>query len=211
MKIWSTATAQKIGNTLGLEPSRREVIAYGILVTIGNLIGLVLVLVIAYVLGALLTTAALVGVQMLLRPYAGGAHCGSTFSCNLLGCLLIPPLGLGAALLAAGPSGAKLLFLGAALLVAMLGIVMNAPYLTTVKPRAEARRKRLKIRALVLAVLLFAAALCLVFTGHAAWGTGLAAGLIYQGFMLLPPGFFLVKTFDFFVNIIATKLGGELR
>lgn len=153
----------------------------------------------------------MVGALLLLRPSAGGAHCGSSFNCNLLGFLIIPPLGLLSARLATGNTSVQLVFLGLALMVSLAGMIKNAPFLSREKPRAENRRKQLKTRALMLAVLVFTAALWLVCLGHSAWSTGLAAGLLFQGFMLLPPGISLVQKFDNFVNILAGRLGSESR
>lgn len=177
----------------------------------GNLLGLAAVLAAACFLGALPSTAALVVTLMLLRPSAGGAHCGNSFNCNLLGFLLIPPLGLGAAWMAAGAVEAQMVFPGVSFMVALWGIIWNAPYLTRNKPRAESRRKQLKTRALILAILVFAASLWLIYLGHPPWGAGLAAGLLFQGFMLLPAGIYFVHKFDILINMIATRLGGDSR
>ena len=206
---FSRRLATQIGEILGLDPGRREVVGYGLALLLHNLAGLAAVLVIAYFLGALPSTAALALTLLLLRPSAGGAHCGSSFNCSIFGYLFMPLLGLGASWLASRAAGLQLGFLGAAFLVALSAMVKNAPYLTREKPRAAARRRYLKIRALLLAVLISALSMGLLFWGWVPWSMGLAAGLLFQGLMLLPAGIYCVHWFDILVNTIITKLGGE--
>jgi accessory gene regulator protein AgrB len=208
---FSRRTAAQIGARLGYDKDKQETVAYGLTVLLNNLSGLVLVLLFACLLKVFSATAALAAALLLLRPAAGGAHCSSSFNCSLFGYIFIPLLGLAASRLAAAPGEIRLICISAAFMVALGGIIKSAPYFTREKPRAWNRRKQLKGRAIFIAVLVFGFSIGLSLWGHAAWSMGLGAGLLFQGLMLLPAGISFVRGFDFLVDAIALKLGGESR
>ena len=171
---WYDIVSDKISDILELGAEKRRVISYGLSVLVSNLVGLIVVLFIAYLIGALIPPLAMVTALLLLRPNAGGAHCSSSFNCNLFGFIFIPLFGYGSAWLVKCPPAVFYIYFLAAVLLVWGGILLNAPYFTQVKPRAEARRKKLKYRSLVIASLLSAISFGLLILHKINWGVGMA-------------------------------------
>ena len=199
---WYDIVSDKISDILELGAEKRRVISYGLSVLVSNLVGLIVVLFIAYLIGALIPTLAMVTALLLLRPNAGGAHCSSSFNCNLFGFIFIPLFGYGSAWLVKCPPAVIYIYFLAAVLLVWGGILLNAPYFTQVKPRAEARRQRLKYRSLMIATLLSAISFGAVILRKDNWGVGIATGLLFQGIMLLPPGIKGTQLLDSLINRI---------
>lgn len=198
--------SNKIGDVLVLTRERREIISYGLSVFLSNLFGLVAILVIAYLIGAFASTSAMVTVLMLLRPNAGGSHCDSALNCSLFGCLFIPLLGLWSNWLSSHSFGISFAYLLVCSVFSVLGIYLKAPYFTQDKTRAKARSKKLKIYALLLAVLAFLASVTLLVNGNRKWSTGIATGLLFQGIMIFPIGATITGSLDSLLSFIK---GGE--
>ncbi len=197
----------KLDNLLGLGEDKREVIQYGLIVLLSNLLGLIVVFTAAWLLKVLWPTAVVVLTLFLLRPAAGGAHCSSSFRCNFLGFIVLPFFGWAATGLATLAPAALLLYQVLSFLIAMPAIFVHAPFYTQVKPLAEARKKKLKLRALVLAAALFLLSLLLFLAGRPVWSAAIATGLFWQGLMLLPCGLKLVFFYERFMDLFSQ--GGE--
>ncbi|HOB29374.1 MAG TPA: accessory gene regulator B family protein [Bacillota bacterium] len=193
---------------LSLDPEHRQVVSYGLSVLASNLFGLAVVLFIAYLLESLVPTLALVAALLFLRPHAGGAHCSSSFNCNLFGFVFMPLLGYGSAWLAKCPPAVAYLYFAAAVLLVFRGILLNAPYFTQVKPRAEARRQRLKYRSLAIAAALSALSFMALILNNNSWGVGVATGLLFQGMMLLPVGINGIQLLDGLLNRVVLRKRG---
>ncbi len=200
--------SDKVGDILSLNPKHRQVISYGLSVLISNLFGLVVVLFVAYLIGSLVPTLAMVVALLMMRPNAGGAHCSSSFNCNLFGFVFMPLLGYGAAWLVKCPPAVIYMYFTAAVLLLFGGILLNAPYFTQVKPRAESRRQSLKYRSLIIASILSAISLVALTLHKSNWGVGIATGLLFQGIMLLPPGIRGIQLLDGLLNNIVLKKRG---
>ncbi|HOL15948.1 MAG TPA: accessory gene regulator B family protein [Bacillota bacterium] len=205
---WYHTVSDKIGDILELTAEKRQVISYGLSVLVSNLIGLIVVLFIAYLIGALSSTLAMVAALLLLRPNAGGAHCSSSFNCNLFGFIFMPLFGYGAAWLAKCPAAVIYTYYLTAVILACWGILLKAPYFTQMKPRAEARRKKLKDMSLIIASLISAISLVALILHKNDLGIGFATGLLFQGIMLLPLGIRATQLLDgLFNNIVFKKRG----
>lgn len=201
--------SDKIGDILKLNQEHRQVIGYGLSVLASNLFGLAVVLFIAYLVGAFVPTLAMITALLMLRPNAGGAHCSSSFNCNLFGFVFMPLLGYGSAWLVKCPQAVIYLYFATAVLLVFGGVLLNAPYFTQVKPRAEARRHRLKYRSLVIASVISTLSFTALILNNNNWGVGMATGLLFQGMMLLPPGINGTQLLDGLLNRIVLRKGGE--
>ena len=205
---WSEKIANKIGALLELPPARRDIVSYGINVLISNVLGIAATLFIAFVIGSFYPTLALITTLLFLRPSAGGAHCSSSFNCSLFGYIFIPLFGLGAFRISQiCELEHQYIFLVLCALSALIGIAVKAPFFTQNKPRAEARRKTLKSRALIIALLAFLVSVILLKNTETQWSMGIATGLLFQGIMLLPPGIKGTGLLDGLVNKL--KKGGD--
>lgn len=171
---------------------------------------LAVVLAIAYLIKAFVPTIAMVFTLILLRPSAGGAHCNSIFNCNFFGIVFVPLFSYGTVWFLKCPAPLIYSYMGLAALIALVGIAINAPYFTQNKPRAEAKRQALKVRAFITLIIAFATAIVLLFFEKGRWGVGIANGLLFQGIMLLPVGIRGTQTIDLFITKIVNKMrGGE--
>ncbi len=192
----------KLDNLLALGEDKREVVQYGLIVLLSNLLGLMAVLTAAWLFKVFLPTVVVVLTLFLLRPAAGGAHCSSSFRCNLLGFIVLPFFGWAATGLATLAPAVLLSYQVSAFLLVIPAIFAHAPFYTQVKPLVEARKKQLRLRALVLAVILSLLSLLLFFTGHRVWSAAIATGLFWQGLMLLPCGLKLVFFYEKFIDLL---------
>jgi accessory gene regulator B len=195
-----------ITEVLDWEQEKQEVINYGLVVLMNNTLALVIVLSIAYVIKAFAPTVAMVVTLMLLRPSAGGAHCNSIFNCNLFGIVFVPLFSYGAVLFLKSPAILIYLYMGLSVLIALIGIVANAPYFTQKKPRAEVKSKTLKVRAIITLALASIVTTVLLFFDKANWSIGISNGLLFQGFMLLPLGIRCTHTVDLFITKLVDRM-----
>ena len=108
------------------------------------------------------------------------------------------------------PVNFQYIYLVSCFLLVLLGINLKAPFFTQDKPRAAARSKQLKVRALILAIIAFLTAVMLLIVLKVQWSMGIATGLLFQGIMLLPPGVKGTLLLDNFINGILFK-GGETK
>jgi accessory gene regulator protein AgrB len=195
-----------------LDRKQREVISYGVSVLISNILGLAGVLLIAYIFGVLIPTLAILIVLLILRPNAGGAHCSSSFNCNLFGYAFIPLFGFIAFWLSRYSPFTKNICLTICSIAGITWLTLKAPYFFQSKPRAEARNKKLKTRAITLAISFFFAALIFRVFSKDEWAMGIAVGLLFQGFMLSSLGIKVIQSLDKIVNrTILLKKGGEIK
>lgn len=78
----------------------------------------------------------------------------------------------------------------------LVGIALKAPYFTQSKPRAEIRRKKLKGRAFVFALIAALISALLMVNLKLQWSMGIATGLLFQAIMLLPFGIKGIQLLD---------------
>lgn len=203
---------EKMGELAGLPPEEREVAAYGLEYLISGIIGLAAMLLTGFALGFFRETLAILCCWVLLRTFAGGAHCTALWRCAVVNCI-----GLLAALLATATAVYLLLpplWIGIAAAWALLAAGFWAPNNSEKSVRDPKRRARLRRRTLALILLIGASLLYLGFTGTeqvrvltVAGATGLAFG----GFMISPAGFQSIHWLDQKLAAIALffKKGGE--
>lgn len=180
--------SKKICNILEINDQQGAVIKYGITLILSNLVGIVGVLTVACLSGVFYPTLVVMVTLVLLRPAAGGAHCANSLSCNIFGIIFIPLLGYLVTMLARLPVSIQYIYLVAMTALAICGIAVNAPYFVQSKPRAENRRKALKMYSIIMVFLLLVAAVILLQNKASYCGIGIATGLLFQGSMLLPFG-----------------------
>ena len=203
----SDILSDKIGDILMLSREQREVISYGLSVLANNILGLLGVLLVAYLMGAFTSTLVMSTILLLLRPNAGGAHCSSSFNCSLFGYVFLPLFGYGALSLSLCPLSIQRIYIIACFCLSLTGIVLKAPYFTQSKPRAETRNKELKTRALIIAIIAFVVALIFQFIKMHEWAMGIATGLLFQGLVLFPLGVKGIQYLDNLVNRIFFSKG----
>lgn len=196
-KYFGQGFADKLGDLTGLPPEEREVVAYGLEYLLSGTIGLALMLLAGLAVGLFREALAVLSCWVLLRAFAGGAHCTALWRCVIVNCLCI----LAALLVTRGaalflPAAA---WVGVAVAWSLLAIGLWAPNNSEKPVTDPLRRGKLRRRALALVLVLGALLLCASLgrleQGQAlavAGATGLAAG----GFMLSPAGFKLISVLD---------------
>ncbi len=193
--------ADLLGDRLGMDKDRCDVLAYGVEVLVSNLASLGAALAGAGLLGCLPEAAAFLVAVGLVRPWAGGAHCTSAARCALLTGVTVPLLARLAAELAprAAPYGPWPA--AAAYGAALAAIWRLAPVASAARPffgAAEQRRFRRLARAA--AALVAAAGLAVWYAHPEGRGASLAlagaAGLLWEALVLSRPGHRLVGRVD---------------
>lgn len=209
-KYLGEGIARQLGRATGLNAEDTEVVAYGLEYLLTATAGIALTLITGWLLGILPETAAVLITWLLLRRFAGGAHCSTFWRC------------------AAGSSLAALtvvlfsrvvtsiipvhLFIGAALAWSLWATWRWAPNNSKKPVRDPARRTLLRRRALLTELLLGLLLLLLslnnseLLRGTAVAGGG---GLASSALAISPPGFLLVAKFDklcqFFSSILTRR------
>ncbi len=212
LRYLGQSTVEKIGEWAGLTPEDREVAAYGLEYLISSIAGLALMLLIGFALSLLLETLAVLSCWVLLRVFAGGAHCTALWRCTVVNCagilaalfitrgvvFLLPPV----------------FWVAAASAWALLAAGLWAPNNSERPVYDPRRRKVLRRRALVLIVVTGSLLLYSVIRGAeqgqllaAAGATGLASG----GFMISPAGFRLINRLNHSLEFLGNSIrkGGE--
>jgi accessory gene regulator protein AgrB len=196
LEKFASKLSSKVCGMLDLTAQQQEIIKYGLVVLISNLTGFFVVTILALLLDVLAPTMAIMVTLLLLRPAAGGAHCNTPLTCNLLGLAILPLLGLFSSYLADAGRPVHFAYVAAAVLFAGVFITKNAPYFTQNKPRASARERQLKRRALITVIVIALTACCLILIGLEYFAAGLSTGLFWQGVMLTKTGIQVITKLD---------------
>lgn len=196
-KYMGQGFADKMSELAGLPPKDREVVAYGLEYLISGLIGLGLMLMIGFALGLFWETLAVLFCWVLLRVFAGGAHCTALWRCTVVNCFgLLTALLITTGALQLLPA---VLWVSAATASALLATGLWSPNNSERPVHDPVRRKRLRRKALVL-VLVVGSLLFILILSELAMGYALAAagatGLVSGAFMISPAGFWLIGRVD---------------
>ncbi|MGI6143130.1 MAG: accessory gene regulator ArgB-like protein [bacterium] len=196
LKSWAQAVTYLLEKVYPLGTQQREVIEYGLVIALSTLAGLGLLILVAAALGLLFPTLLVLLAAGSLRLSAGGAHCSAPWRCNLLGVLVFPALGYTVSVLSAYKTPAILVYVILSLTIAVGTVFWQAPVLTANKPLSALRRQRLCLRARATVLGVSALALFFLSRGFDQAAIGLATGLLWQGFTLLPLGWQVIGSFD---------------
>jgi accessory gene regulator B len=201
--------ADLLGDRLGLDPDRRDVLAYGVEILVSNLASLGAALAGAWLLGCLPEAAAFLLAVGLVRPWAGGAHCTSAARCALLTGVTVPLLARLAGELAPRAVLCGPWPLAAACGAALVVIWRLAPVASAARPFfGTGERLRFRRLARVAAAVAAVAVLTVWHLDPAGRGASLAlagaAGLLWEALVLSRPGHRLVGRVD---RLLETLLG----
>ena len=219
MKKYFFAAADFLGNKAGLANDEREVVAYGLEVVFSNFLSLFLALGggILWGINAEILIVALV--WLLIRRFAGGAHCSTLWRCALTSSMLLLVLGGSARGLAA--IFHQQTFLAAIILCSIFTLCVTlvwAPADNPRKPiRSASRRRYFRRRAFCLemglSILLLLSGL---FIPRLPVSLLLAAalGMAAEGFTVTPWGYRVMGLIDYSLGFLGGKLqqpleGGE--
>ena len=188
-----------------MDKQKESLIQYGLIVIFSNGLGLIGIVFISYIFDILIPTMIIALTQMVLRPSAGGAHCSSPFNCNFLGFAIIPVLGYGVSLFLNASETLKVIYITAAFMIGLYGILKNAPYFTQNKPRALSRNRLLKNRSMVFSLIIYILSSVFLFKSIDVWSIGLSTALLWQGLMLLPVGIGSINFLDSCLNRLLSE------
>lgn len=217
MKKIFLLAADFLGNKVGLASDEQEVVAYGLEVVFSNFLGLFLALSggIIWGISAEILTAAFV--WLLIRRWAGGAHCSTLWRCALASTMILLVLGMSARGLAAVLNQQALLVTLALCSIFTLIVTLAwAPAENPRKPISASRRRYLRHRAILVETVLFILLLSGGFltTGtHASLLLAAALALATEGFTVTPAGYRVMGLIDISLGFLGKKLlpwkGGE--
>jgi accessory gene regulator B len=185
---------------LGLDENSTAVVKYSLTVYLTSIIGYIAIVLAAWPLGVVKPALASVITASLLRIFSGGAHASCSRNCVLAGAIIFPLLGLGAGYFT--PSSIYLLYgmVTLAGLWAAWAVYRYAPADTPGKPISTVQQRN-KLRrwsfGIIILWFLWAFSLLTGITG-VTYKTLVASalGIMWQGFSLTPPGYYLVDRFD---------------
>ncbi len=206
--------AEKIGEIKELSPEDREVIAYGLEYFIHGFSGLILMLFLGWTLGLFVETLVLMFCWVMMRIFAGGAHCTALWRCTVVNSFSM----LMVLLLTRGALNylPPFLWVGVAAGWGFLAVLLWAPHNSERPILDPLRRRKLRSKAigvvLLMGVTLGTAAF---FAGNywpalsVAGASGLAAG----AFMISHPAFRLINFSDQLLLDLQSRFakGGETQ
>ena len=181
-----------IQSELGLSEERREVIAYGIEVFVGTLLGLLGVALFGYLFGFLLPALAIALTARTARIYTGGAHCTSMVRCTIVTVIVFMVLTYAATSFLT-PS---LILIAGGFVISIALIARYAPAEVKEKPLSDSHKKELKKGAYKLSVVLGLSVGVLYFFFSEYFALYLIIGFLWQAFSLTPIGFTVISYMD---------------
>jgi accessory gene regulator B len=216
MKKFFLLTAGFIGTKVGLSFEDQEVVAYGMEVIFSVFLSLILALILGLRWGIVPEILVVALVWMIIRSFAGGAHCSTLWRCALSSTLVMVSLG-GAARIFSTFFNQKLviltiLFCG---LVVLIITFIWAPADNPVKRiLSESRRRNFRSKALVveISVIVFLLSACFL-TGNTysslLFAAGLAMGM--EGLTVSPAGYRIMTYIDKSLGFLEKAIwkGGE--
>lgn len=185
---------------LSLNEDQREVVAFGLYMVVSFILGYAAIAIVGWLLNVFWLAIAVAATGSVLRVVSGGAHSETMLNCTLFGAIVSPGLALIASFIYPFLSGLSLYLLVAVFWsFSIWGVLKYAPADTPQKPiTGSVERRRYRNRSLgVLAAWVFVLGGG-VFYGKVSDDILLAStlGLSWQGFSLMPAGYWIVKRFD---------------
>jgi len=186
----------------GLSHEKELVLTYVIEVLTLNLLSIAVALILGMLLGVLPGTAAGIAIAFLFRHSAGGAHSNSPWRCGIITVTVYPAIALLAMKLSMLDKSYADVLTALAIIVGLSAIILLAPVDSPAAPIiSPARRKRLKISALIIMLIL---SMLLIVLSQNEWIYArqlqlcIAVCVIWLSFMLTRQGH---KVFSYVDNI----------
>jgi len=193
----SKAVSQKIASELSLPKERQEVLQYGMILLLSQLMTFILLAAEAYVLNMVKEFLILAACGAVLRRYSGGAHCSSPLRCSLLSLITIPLLVLVARFICTLNSWINISIVVIVNMISMGIIYKYAPKDSPAKPIKNIEKiKRLKLRSLFISSVVTVGSLVLLFFSYGHVSILMTLGTINQAISLTKPGSKYIHTFD---------------
>lgn len=202
-------TAAYLKSKLGLTPDEEEIAVFGLQMILYTIVGFLSISVVGWLLGCFYATMVVAATSYTLRLFSGGAHSGSPLTCNLVGMVVTPLLGLVAVL--------STLYINhfSLLIIVILGFIPSlminwrfAPVDSPAKPiNSYKQRKKLRSISITAVFIVAGGQLLLLIIGQAyVIVIAMSLGLWWQAFFLTSAGCRFATFLDKF-----TRKGGVFR
>jgi accessory gene regulator B len=184
-----------------------DYIRYGMEIFLGALLQIVILLSIAWVLGIIKPTAAIVCASGFYRRLAGGAHCGRYYRCTIFSIIHFVLLAYLCGIIEINYYFA---YFALALFASMTVIYLRVPVDNDIKPILDSsHRRRLQVKSYFVAGIFLLASLFAHFYYQDMLATGFLLGLIWESFNLTRWGIFYTQLWDRALNNLEKNLWGR--
>jgi len=185
----SQALSSRIAKELSLSDDRREIIQYGLVYLLSQLLTIVLLLIVAYALKITNEVIILALCSALLRKYSGGAHCSSPLRCSLLSIVTVLLLVLlSKCIYSLNP----IIIIAFVVLINLLSVTIYfiyAPQDTPSKPIRNARKKKiLKTKSVIISIFMLLICTSLLYFNFIYTSILISLGSFNQALTLTKPG-----------------------
>lgn len=199
----SKASAEKIARELSLPLERQQIIEYGMIDLLSQLLSGAVLLVVAYSFAMIKDVLMLAVCGALLRKYSGGAHCSSPMRCALLSSIVIPMWVLLARFLYGFGS---LIYVPVFIIVDLISIAIIFVYSPKDSPSKPIRNRekieKLKLKSVLLSIFISLISIGLFYYDFGQASTVISFGVFNQAFTLTKPGQRFIKSFDDLLKFI---------
>ncbi|KPU44537.1 accessory protein regulator B [Oxobacter pfennigii] len=195
--------SSKISRELSLPSDKQEIIEYGTIGLISELLSMFSILVTALIFNMVFEAAIITFCSAFLRKYSGGAHCSSPLRCALLGAVVVPVLVL------LGRLVGTLDFVTLIAIIVFINLIcitifsIYSPVDSPSKPIKNIhKRKILRLKAVTLSVVLFLTSALLLYLNFGQVSALITMGMSNQALTLTKPGHVGIKFFDKLLSIV---------
>lgn len=174
---WADHIASYLAEKTGAPQEKQQVMAYALEVLGLNVVNLLGTLMLAWVLGVLKVTLAIVAMAFIFRRTAGGGHSSSPYCCAVVTIIVFPGLALLARTLSFNAPWTGAVLVPASITIGLLAVSLKAPVETLSAPIiSPQRKKRLKKYSILVMMLITAILILLSFTNRI-WAADVRLGL----------------------------------
>lgn len=210
---------EKIGNELGLDKDKKEVIAYGAFAILHTLLSLSLTTILGFFFGVLIETLIISFTIYLLRKYSGGVHASTPLNCAIISVIIAVGLSLIVSKLAIKDNIYIIILLGIASFVwSYYTIYKLCPVDSPNKPiktfKKKARMRKASIRILhIYLTIVFSTILFYLYTKDIFYlnlSICIYLGILWQSFTLTKECHVFIFKIDGFLNKLFNFIRREI-
>lgn len=195
--------ASKIGKELSLSNEKQEIIEYGAISLLSQLLGIILILIAASILNIVRESIVVTLCSMLLRKYSGGAHCSSPIRCGLLSTIVVPLLVYLGKYIYTFQAPIYIIIVVSLEILSIIIFYLYAPKDSPSKPiKNKDKIKKFKIKSVYLSFFILLISISLFYFNLGQISILAALGVFNQAFSLTKLGYIFIESFDKLLKII---------
>lgn len=203
INTFSKHVTLKIAKELSLDSQKQEIIEYGMIGLLSQLLSIVLLLITSYCLNMIKEMIMIAGCSAILRKYSGGAHCSSSLKCALLSMVTVPLfVYLGRFFYGLRPTTQILIVF----IVGLTSLIITYVYSPKDSPSKPIKNKdmirKLRIKSISFCIIIFFASIVLFLFNLGQISVLITLGIFSQSLTLTKLGQAYINAFDKLLNIL---------